>query len=181
MIVRSGFCLIYLWDSSSWHLKNEMLFKPRFSCSKLSHYTSLLYQSLCQWTEVTRLSEAEHVVTRCPCSNHKLALSHCVRTSLLLTTWTFKIHNLSGLGSFECDGTQNTQGKEEQSWLVHATSTALKCKRIVDNRALLPPSPFTGTAQFNSEASHHLVGNVTKSHSSLHMSLGSPVHPTPKE
>lgn len=57
------------------------------------------------------LLEVEHR----PCSNHKLALSQ-----------TFKTHNLSGPGSFESYVTENTQGKEEQSWLVHATSTTLK-------------------------------------------------------
>lgn len=72
--------------------------------------------------------------------------------SLLLMTQAFKTHHLSGLGSFETYVTQNTQGKEEQSWLVHATSTALKCKKDSEEKGSSAAPSLTGTAQFTLEA-----------------------------
>lgn len=64
----------------------------------------------------------------------------------------FKTHNLPGLGSFETYVIQNVQGNEEQSWLVHATSTTLKCNKDSEQKGSFAAQSLTGTAQSTLEA-----------------------------
>ena len=154
---------------SSWHLKNKILFRPIFLVPHLPLHISaiLVIMSTNEIDRALRGRASSHHVSLFKSKVGSVPLCGYICGYITLTIWTFKTHNLSGLGSMLRNTKYTRKWRIELAGLCNEHSSLMQ--KNSQQKGSLSLCPSLGQHSSLQKPSYHLSGKVGKSPSSLPM------------